>query len=154
MRTATSRRLNLIWFACLAFNLNALSQGQNINPVTDLTAIQEQAKAVIDAVSPAIVRFVYGRERKIQYGYGVIVTADGHVVISGTLHAVVVDDLLDLRLIDGRRVRGKALGWSSEFGFGMLKITDSGPWPYVDLSDRAKVGEFCVALDYPRKYVP
>ena len=94
-------------------------------------------------------RFAYGNEPTLQFGCGVIVSASGHVAVSGPVQYVMDDALLDLQLIDGRSVNGKALGWSSEFGVGMLKITDPGEWPYVKLSKRAEVGEVCVALGYP-----
>jgi S1-C subfamily serine protease len=56
--------------------------------------------------------------------------------------------LLELRLSDGRQVAGEALGWSSEFGFGVLKITEPGKWPIVKLSEQIRAGEVCVALGY------
>jgi S1-C subfamily serine protease len=153
MRSAFSRASKVICFGCLAILPHGSVEGQKVNPAIELTTTQERAKAVIDSVSPAIVRFAYGNERKLQFGWGVILTASGHVVISGPVHAVVDNDLLDLRLIDGRRVRGKALGWSSELGFGMLKITDEGTWPHAEMGRSAttRFGDPCVLIGYPTK---
>ena len=108
-------------------------------------------QAVYKQVAPATVRFAYGNDRKSQFGSGVIVTAEGHIAISGPVQAVLQDDLLELRLSDGRRVKGKALGWSGEFKFGLLKITEQGPWPHIELDRRSdiKAGELCVAIGYP-----
>ena len=47
-------------------------------------------------------------------------------------------------------MKGEALGWSSEFGFGLLKIADAGPWPHVKMNHRPKAGQVCVALGYAR----
>ncbi len=149
--------LRAIVFAVLGATLSAFSNAQDTQRVADLGSIEDRVQSVYEQVGPAIVRFAYsanrfGKVRKLQLGSGVIVTAEGHVAISGPVHAVLRDDSLDLRLVDGRRVRGKALGWSSEFAFGMLKITEPGPWPHVDLDRRAnvKAGQLCVALGYPR----
>lgn len=147
MRTEVSR-VTSICIGILAFLLNSVN-AQEPTPASDFSKTRERVKAVIDSVSPAIVRFVYGNEpKRRQFGCGVIVSASGYVVVSGPVQYVIDDALLDLQLIDGRRVKGKALGWSSEFGVGMLKITDPGEWPHVKLSKRAEAGEVCVALGY------
>ncbi len=144
--------LRVIYFAVLGAALSGLSSAQDAQKVADLASIEDRVQAVYKHVGPSIVRFAYGRDPKLRFGSGVIVTSDGHVAISGPVQAVVQDDLLELRLINGRRVAGKALGWSSEFGFGILKITEQGPWPHIDLDRRvaAKAGQFCIAIGYPQ----
>ncbi|WP_197533398.1 serine protease [Symmachiella dynata] len=148
MRTEASR-VTLICVGILAFLLNPV-YAQESTPASDFRKTRERAKAVIESVSPAIVRFTYGNEPKLEFGCGVIVSASGYVVVSGPVQYVLDDALLDLELADGRSVSGKALGWSSEFGIGMLKITDSGEWPHAKLGERAEAGEVCVALGYRR----
>jgi S1-C subfamily serine protease len=154
--------LRVIYFAVLGASISGFSSAQDTQRVADLASIEDRVQAVYKQVGPAIVRFAYGKDQKLPFGFainrklhfgsGVIVTSEGHVAISGPVHAVLDDDLLDLRLVDGRRVRGKALGWSSEFGFGLLKITEQGPWPHIDLGRRADVtaGQLCVAMGYPQ----
>ena len=157
-------RLKAIYIASLGAFLCVLSrgtpvrahpgQGQELQKAADSACIEQRVQAVYKQVGPAIVRFAYGKDHKLfQFGSGVIVTSEGHVAISGPVQAVVQDDLLDLRLVDGRRVDAKALGWSSEFGFGMLKINEQGPWPHIDLGRRAdvKAGQLCVAIGYPQR---
>lgn len=126
-------------------------QEQELQRTAGLALIEQRMQAVYEQVAPAIVRFAYGKDPELPLGSGVIITADGHVVTSGPVHAVVEDDLLALRLADGRRVRGKALGWSSEFKIGLMKIAEEGPWPHVDLGNRADIeaGQLCVGLGYP-----
>jgi S1-C subfamily serine protease len=148
MQTVASK-IAFICFGSLAFLPLTPVGAQESASVTDFSKIHERAKAVIDSVSPAIVRFAYGKERAYQFGCGVIVSASGDVVVSGPVEAVIDDALLNLRLVDGRSVSGKAMGWSNEFGVGMLKITDSGKWPHVKLSKRVEAGEVCLALGYP-----
>ncbi len=142
--------VTLVWLGILAFPPRHPSCASETAPAIDFKNTRERAAAVLDLVRPAFVRFTYGDQPKLQFGSGVIVSASGHVVVSGPVNYVIDDALLDLQLIDGRSVSGKALGWSSEFGVGLLKITDAGPWPHVELSKRAEAGEVCVALGYIR----
>jgi S1-C subfamily serine protease len=148
MQTVASKIASICFGSLAVLPLN-LVDAQESASVTDFSKIHERVRAVIDSVSPAIVRFAYGKEPKLQFGCGVIVSASGDVVVSGPVQAVIDDALLDLHLVDGRSVSGKAVGWSHEFGFGMLKITDSGKWPHVKLSKWVEAGEVCLALGYP-----
>ena len=119
----------------------------------DLASVERRMQAAYQQIAPAIVRITYGTRNNRDWtrGSGVIVTADGHVVTTDLPRSVVQDDLLAFHLPDGRRVRGKALGWSSEWEIGLLKITERGPWSHVDFGKGAdvKVGQLCVALGYP-----
>ena len=115
-----------------------------------LALIEQRMRGAYERISPAVVRITYGTRHNRELT-GVVVTPDGHVVTAYN-SSIVHDDLLAFHLADGRRVRGKALGFSGEFGIALLKITEKGPWPHVDLGNRAdvKAGQLCVALGYPR----
>jgi S1-C subfamily serine protease len=142
----------MIYFVVLGVFLSGFARAQDTQKVDNLGSIEERVQAVYKQVAPATVRFAYGKGDKLdQFGSGVIVTAEGHIAISGPVQAVIRDELLELRLSDGRRVKGKALGWSGEFEFGLLKITEQGPWPHIELDRRSdiKAGELCVAIGYP-----
>ena len=112
--------------------------------------LKKLTNEVVDLVSPAIVRFSYRKDSPYHFGCGVIVSPEGHIAVSGPVQAVIDNEQLQLRLSDGRIVKGEALGWSGEFGFGMLKIAEDGPWPHVEVNHRPKVGEVSVALGYGR----
>ena len=139
-------------FVVLAVFLSGFARAQDTQKVDKLGSIEERVQAVYKQVVPATVRFGYGDERKLQFGSGVIVTPEGHIAICGPVQAVLKDELLELRLSDGRRVKGKALGWSDEFKFGLLKVTEQGPWPHIELGHKTeiKAGELCVAIGYPQ----
>src|SRR5438034_5370171 len=94
----------------------------------DLKAIQEQTKAVLKKVVACTV----GLQIRGAAGSGVIVSEDGLVL---TAAHVVGDADLDVRVIlpDGRTVKGKTLGANRTIDSGMLKISDPGPWPFVEL---------------------
>ena len=150
-------RCSLVFLAILGSATSAQAQpGQEQEPqrAADLASIERRMQAAYEKISPAVVRITYGTHMNRDWTMcsGVIVTADGHVVTnSGYVRSVVEDDLLAFHLADGRRVRGTALGLSGEFAIGLLKITEEGPWPHVELGDGAniKAGQLCVALGYP-----
>lgn len=130
--------------------LSSSASGQAEKRKADIAALRTRAKSAIELVTPAVVRFSYGEERKLQFGCGVIVSPEGHIAVGGPVQAVVDDKLLELRLTDGRVVSGHALGWSSEFGFGILRINEKGPWPHVKINEQPDVGEVSLALGYTR----
>ena len=118
---------------------------------SELPAV-DQVKKQIESIRPAIVQFSYDGfgSGQLHFGCGVIVSSDGHVAVCGPVGAVLDDRLLELITTDGRKLRGRALGWSSEYGVGMLKIDEPGQWKFVKLSDKVIAGETCLALGYPQ----
>jgi S1-C subfamily serine protease len=119
-------------------------------PPSELPTLS-QCQELVESALPTIVQFSYDGfgNGQLHFGCGVIVSPEGHVVVSGPVGAVLDNRLLELRLSDGRQVAGEALGWSSEFRFGVLKITEPGKWPFVKLSEQIQAGEVCLALGYP-----
>jgi S1-C subfamily serine protease len=104
-----------------------------------------RCEELIDSLLPSIVQISYDG---FVLGCGVVVSPDGHVVVSSFAASALDTKLLELRFADGRQVTGKALGWSNEFGFGLLKIVEPGKWPFVKLSEQVRAGEVCLALGY------
>jgi len=108
--------------------------------------VERHIAAVYDRAGQALVR-VEGEGGKFNGGEaGIVVTADGHVVyrpISGGVKRT-------FRMADGRRVTGKHLGWSREWGVGLAKLDGPGPWAHVQLADSAgvKSGQAVVTLGY------
>jgi serine protease Do len=117
----------------------------------DLRAIQEQTKKVLKKVMACTV----GLQVRGASGSGVIVSEDGTVLTAGH---VVGDANVDVRVMlpDGRTVKGKTLGANRTIDSGMLKITDPGPWPFVELgaSKDLSLGEWVLAVGHPGGYKP
>jgi serine protease Do len=115
----------------------------------DLKAIQEQTKKVLKRVMACTV----GLQVRGAAGSGVIVSEDGMVLTAGH---VVGEANQDCRVIlpDGRRVNGKTLGANRTIDSGMIKITDPGPWPFVELgaSKDLKLGQWVLAIGHPGGY--
>jgi len=117
--------------------------------IDDLKAIQEQTKAVLKKVMSCTV----GLRVRGASGSGVIVSEDGMVLTAGH---VVGEANLDVGVIlpDGRIVKGKTLGANRTIDSGMLKITDTGKYPFVELggSKDLKLGEWVLAIGHPGGY--
>lgn len=104
-----------------------------------------QCAELAKALTPCTVELSFGG---FTIGCGVVISADGCVLVQS--HAAAMSQAADVELSfsDGRKVDGKALGWSQEFGVGLIKILEGGPWPFVKLRDRVRIGEVCLALGF------
>lgn len=111
--------------------------------------IEQQIQNVYASAGKAVVRIDDGDSRGICMS-GVIVSGDGYVLSPGILWS---RELLNVHLSDGRTVSAKPLGWSSEWGIGVLKIVDEGVWPHVEIGSTrdARVGQPCVVIGYPNR---
>jgi len=81
---------------------------------------------------------------------GVIVTSDGYVITCAH-HQRPPGQMVEVRLSDGRDARAVVLGSNAIADVGLLKITDKGQWPHVELGSSAamKPGDRCVLVGYP-----
>jgi len=57
---------------------------------------------------------------------------------------------------DGKTTKGKTLGTNHEIDAGLMRITDAGPWPHVEISDpdQARLGDWVLALGHPGGFDP
>jgi S1-C subfamily serine protease len=76
---------------------------------------------------------------------GVIVTADGLVLCGATGQV----DRFEVLLSDGRRSKGRLVGWSGEWDIALLRIDGAGPWPFTRLGETTgvKPGQLVMAYD-------
>ncbi|HEY7152442.1 MAG TPA: trypsin-like peptidase domain-containing protein [Gemmataceae bacterium] len=119
--------------------------------VQDLRIIQERVKKVVAKVSPATVGIRFGNNA----GSGVIVSKDGYVLTAGHISGK-ADRRVTVILPDGRRLKAKTLGSNGDYDSGMIRITDEGDWPFVEMGDSEKLkkGDWCLALGHPDGYKP
>ncbi|MGE3809262.1 MAG: S1C family serine protease [Gemmataceae bacterium] len=115
----------------------------------ELKAIQKQVRAVLDKIVPATVGVRVGPGQ----GSGVIVSKDGYVLTAGHVSGKPGRDVTIL-LPDGKTLKGKTLGYNRGIDSGMIKITDKGDYPFVEMAKSAdlKRGQWCLAIGHPGGY--
>jgi serine protease Do len=114
--------------------------------VEDLKALQKKVRAVLEKVIPATV----GVRSGMASGSAVIVKADGHVLTAGHVSGR-PDREVTLILQDGKKLKAKTLGANQGIDSGMIKITDEGSYPYVEMGDSAKLekGQWVITVGHP-----
>jgi serine protease Do len=117
--------------------------------VQELRIIQERVRKITAKVSPATVGIRIGDAA----GSGVIVSKDGYVLTAGHVSGK-PDRVATIILADGKEVKGKTLGGNVGIDSGLIRITDKGEWPFVEMGDASKVrvGAWCLALGHPEGY--
>jgi serine protease Do len=118
--------------------------------IEDLKAIQKQLQKVLEKVVPATVGVQVGNAA----GSGVIVNAEGYVLTAGHVSGK-PDQECFLIFPDGKRVKGKTLGQNVGIDSGMIKITEEGKWPFIEMGASAKLGKgtWCVSVGHPGGYI-
>jgi len=117
--------------------------------VDDLKAIESQVRQVVERVLPATVNIRIGSSQ----GSGVIVGQEGYVLTAGHVAMKAGLDVI-LTLPSGKRVKGKTLGINHALDSGMIKISEKGDWPHVELAeaDTLAPGDWCVSTGHPGGY--
>jgi serine protease Do len=117
--------------------------------VDELKALQKQVHEVLDKVLPCTVGVQIGAAQ----GSGVIVSKDGYVLTAGHVSAQPGRDVT-LILRDGKKIKGKTLGNNRVIDSGMIKITDEGDWPFLEMGKSAdlKRGQWVIAAGHPGGY--
>ncbi len=138
------------FFAALA--LSSLQAREPVRTLQDLMDLEEKVSSVSRNVLPMTVALLSGDTESS--GSGVITSADGLVltaahVIQGSEEVVVV-------FPDGKEVQGKVLGANYSKDIAMVRITEPGPWPYVELGESRplKAGDWVVALGHSAGFDP
>jgi serine protease Do len=115
----------------------------------DLRDIERRVKEVMKKAAPATVAVLMGGGQ----GSGVIISRDGYVLTAGH---VARQPNVEIALIlgDGRRVRAKTLGMNLGIDSGLIKITQAGEWPYVEMgnSTNLRPGQWVLGLGHPGGY--
>lgn len=133
------------------FRLDKIFAGDPPSGVEDLKAMQKHVKDLTAKALPCTVGVQIGQA----WGSGVIISPDGYVLTAAHVaggpkrHA-------DFVLSDGRKVRGTTLGLDRGIDAGLMKITDKGEYPYMEMGDSKSIkrGQWCLAVGHPGGYSP
>ncbi|HZZ29448.1 MAG TPA: S1C family serine protease [Pirellulales bacterium] len=114
--------------------------------LADLQTIQAGIQQAVEKGVPATVGINIGGA----FGSGVIVTEDGYVLTAGHVVGRPGRDA-KITFPDGKQVHAKTLGVNRDMDSGMLKITEEGKYPHVELGRSAdlRLGQWCVTLGHP-----
>lgn len=151
----------LILIACAFLALNVLgfsaSADQNDeNAQTVSTLVPESSDDLAEIESRVEKVIVLGRQATVCVqagggsGSGVIISEDGFVLTAGHV-AAEPGRAVTFIFPDGKKARGKSLGINVGIDAGLMKITDEGKWPHVELGDMTemKPGSWVVAMGHP-----
>jgi S1-C subfamily serine protease len=117
--------------------------------VDDLKAMQSHVKELTAKVLPCTVGVQIGQA----WGSGVIVSKDGYVLTAAHVAGQANKGAMFV-LADGRIVHGKTLGLNRGLDAGLMKITDAGEYPFMEMgkSGGLKDGTWCLAVGHPGGY--
>jgi len=139
----------------LAFILSVIFSASAEHPAThtrrpnDLARTERDIQAAYGSVRSAVVKIEKPEYRALSNG--VIVTAEGHILTAAGTARDQRGSPIEVELADGRRMKAVPLGWSEQWGIGLLKIASDAPLPHVPLDDTPKgpeAGQECVAVGF------
>jgi serine protease Do len=113
---------------------------------SDLISIQKRLNLLLPEVQKALVSIEAGDGA----GSGIIVSEDG-LVLSAAHVIGNTGKKMRVRLPNGKSAPAITLGGSEISDAGMLKITQKGPWPYIDIAakNKSEIGDWCFGLGHP-----
>jgi serine protease Do len=119
--------------------------------ITDLKLMEQHVKTLVARVSATVVAVEVGYNS----GSGVIISADGLVLTAGHVCGRPGRDVR-FTFPDGKTARGKTLGVDRESDTGLMRITDSGPWPQAAMGEleQTRIGDWVLALGHPGGFDP
>ena len=128
-----------------------------LNSVVHIMSIQRSKIQTIQG-QPDIFDFFFGdgrgRQQQVQtpeqrgFGSGVIISKDGYIVTNN--HVIDGADEINVKLHDGREMKGRVIGTDPTSDLALVKIEgDDFPAIVVGNSDNLKVGEWVLAVGNP-----
>jgi serine protease Do len=124
----------------------AVVLGEREPDLADLRTMQARVRQLVEQLRPAVVGIRMGGSQ----GSGVIVTGDGYVMTAA--HVVgKTGQKAEIVFPDGSTKQAVVLGTDASSDSGMLRILDSGPWPYAELGESSSLrrGQWLMALGHP-----
>ncbi len=143
----TSTRSLIAVTALLMTIVSRSAQGrESVLNLDELARLESKVTATAARALPATVALL--SESTGSSGSGVIVTKDGLILTAA--HVVQGAESILVVFPDGKQVQGAVLGANYSKDISMVKITDKGPWPFVELGNSKSLdaGDWVVALGH------
>ena len=114
--------------------------------VRDLKDMEFHVQKLVARTLPLTVALRIGTSQ----GSGVIISKDGYILTAAHVSGK-PDQIAEIILHDGRKVKGKTLGSNQALDSGLVKITDPGVWLHADMAQSSEVrqGQWCLSLGHP-----
>lgn len=114
--------------------------------LADLREIEQTVRGIIDQIRRATVGVRLGSA----HGSGVIIGDEGYVLTAAHVIGQPGREV-ELRLNDGRRLKGRSLGVDREIDAGLIQIDEPAGLPSVSLGsmDDVRLGDWCIAVGHP-----
>ena len=121
---------------------------ERLDQTSEATGEEQSAQAATNRAKAASVRLRGGGE--VRSWSGTVVTPDGYIATCAH-PGQLPGGKVAISFPDGREVAGVVLGANRVSDVGLAKITDEGPWPYVELGQSTilRLGDRCLAIGYP-----
>jgi len=130
----------------------AVAKASNATPndVDELREIEKKFEKVAAEAVKSVVGIQIGPSR----GSGVITSADGLILTAGHV-AQKPGAAATITTSDGKTFKGVSLGVFLSADAGMMKITEKGKWPCLELAAKGatRVGDWCLAVGHPLGYL-
>ena len=124
-----------------------------ISGLDDLRQLDRKLVSIADRTAAATVSLMSANGGAA--GSGVIVSKEGLILSAGHVSSAMTGDIVVL-FPDGKRAKAEPLGADFDRDAAMLRITDPGEYPFVEVapSDPLPTNAWCVALGHPGGYDP
>jgi serine protease Do len=134
-------------------NVGKIFAGEAPTSVVDLAAMQEKVQQLAERVIPCTVNVRIGQPPRIAQGSGVIISEDGYVMTAAHVNGAPGREVI-FTFADGSTAKGKTLGVDRRIDAGLMKITDKGKWPHLEIGDSKslKAGQWVLATGHPGGY--
>lgn len=126
--------------------LEFLNQGNGPTSVKQLREMQQVFSDLVEVVAPATVNIQLGDAQ----GSGVVVSRDGYVLTAA--HVIGRPNKeAKITFADGSTADAMTLGVNGRFDSGILKITDKGKWPFLEIGESGSLekGQWVMAIGHP-----
>ncbi|MBN8456428.1 MAG: trypsin-like peptidase domain-containing protein [Verrucomicrobia bacterium] len=124
-----------------------------ISGLDDLRQLDRKLVSMADRTAAATVSLMSANGGAA--GSGVIVSKEGLILSAGHVSSAMTGDIVVL-FADGKRAKAEPLGADFDRDAAMLRITDPGEYPFVEVApaDPLPTNAWCVALGHPGGYDP
>ena len=126
--------------------LSFLEEGNDPTTIEQLRSMEKAFARVAELAEPATGNITLDEAQ----GSGVVVSRDGYVLTAA--HVIGRPNRpATITFADGSKAKAITLGMHRDYDSGLLKITDDGKWPFLDIGESSSLdrGQWVMAVGHP-----